>query len=58
VDFLEQTDKWIPEEVVRVYAILDNLSVHRAADVLWFSLHHPRWEARLPTTLRGIPKPD
>ena len=44
VDFLERTDKWIPEEVERVYAILDNLSVHRAADVLLFSLHHPRWE--------------
>jgi len=44
VDFLEQTDEWIPEEVERVYAILDNLSVHRAADVLLFSLHHPRWE--------------
>ncbi len=44
VDFLEQTDKWIPEGVERVYAILDNLSVHRAADVLLFSLHHPRWE--------------
>ncbi len=25
-------------------AILDNLSAHRAADVLLFSLAHPRWE--------------
>jgi DNA replication protein DnaC len=28
----------------KVYAILDNLNVHRATDVLLFSLTHPRWE--------------
>ena len=28
----------------RVYAIVDNLNVHRATDVLLFSLAHPRWE--------------
>ena len=28
----------------RVYAILDNLSTHKTADVLLFSLAHPRWE--------------
>lgn len=28
----------------RVYAIVDNLSSHRAADVLLFSLAYPRWE--------------
>ena len=44
VDFLEQVDEWIPLEVERVYAILDNLKAHRAPDVLLFSLHHPRWE--------------
>jgi hypothetical protein len=44
VDFLERTDAWIPAEVERVYAILDNLSAHRAADVLLFALAHPRWE--------------
>ena len=44
VDFLERVDDWVPEEVERVYAILDNLKAHRAADVLLFSLHHPRWE--------------
>ncbi len=44
VDFLERTNEWIPPEVERVYAILDNLSVHRAADVLLFSLANPRWE--------------
>jgi transposase len=44
VDFLERVDGWIAADVARVYAILDNLSTHRAADVLLWSLAHPRWE--------------
>ena len=44
VDFLERVDAWIAPEVQQVCAILDNLSTHRAADVLLFSLAHPRWE--------------
>ena len=44
VDFLSQVDAWIPSEIERVYAIVDNLSTHRATDVLLFSLAHPRWE--------------
>jgi transposase len=44
VDFLAQVDTWIPAQVERVYAIIDNLSTHRATDVLLFSLAHPRWE--------------
>jgi len=44
VDFLEQVEAWLPAEAERVYAILDNLSTHRAPDVLLFSLAHPRWE--------------
>lgn len=44
VDFLEQVEGWVPGEVERVYAILDNLSAHRTTDVLLFSLAHPRWE--------------
>jgi len=44
IDFLEQVDAWLPTERVRVYAILDNLSTHRAVDVLFFALTHPRWE--------------
>lgn len=43
-DFLEQVDAWLPAEVEHVYAIEDNLSAHRATDVLLFSLAHPRWE--------------
>jgi hypothetical protein len=44
VDFLEQVDDWLPAEAERVYAIVDNLSTHRATDVLLFLLAHPRWE--------------
>jgi len=44
VDFLERVDAWVDAEADRVYAILDNLSTHRAADVLLWSLAHPRWE--------------
>jgi len=44
VDFLERVDGWLPTQVERVYAVLDNLSTHRAVDVLLFQLTHPRWE--------------
>ena len=44
MDFLEQVDAWLPVDPTRVYAILDNLSTHRAVDVLLFGLAHPRWE--------------
>ena len=44
VDFLGQVETWIPPEVERIHAIVDNLNVHRATDVLLFSLAHPRWE--------------
>ena len=44
VAFLEQVDAWLPADATRVYAVLDNLSTHRATDVLLFSLAHPRWE--------------
>jgi len=44
VDFLEQVETWIPPAVERVYAIVDNLNVHRATDVLLFTVAHPRWE--------------
>jgi transposase len=44
VAFLEQTETWIDPAIERVYVILDNLSAHRATDVLFFALAHPRWE--------------
>ena len=44
VAFPEAVEGWVPAEVERVYAIADNLSGHRAADVLPFMPAHPRWE--------------
>jgi hypothetical protein len=44
VDFLGKVEAWLPAEVERIYAILDNLSTHRATDVLLCSLAYPRWE--------------
>lgn len=44
MDFLEKVDAWVPAEVARVYAIVDNLQAHRATDVLLFSWRQPRWE--------------
>jgi transposase len=44
VDFLHMVEAWAPAQVERVYAILDNLNAHKAADVLLFAVAHPRWE--------------
>jgi transposase len=44
IDFLQQLEEWIPQDVERVYAVLDNLTMHRAVDVLLFNLAYPRWE--------------
>ena len=44
VDFLSAVEAWIDPAVERVYAVLDNLNIHRAPDALLFSLLHPRWE--------------
>ena len=44
VDFLDRVEAWLPAEAERVYAILDNLSTHRALDVLLWALARPRWE--------------
>lgn len=43
-DFWERVDTWRPQEAEPVYAILDHRNVHRATEVLVFSLAHPRWE--------------
>lgn len=43
VDFLEHVDTWVAPGRHRVYAVLDNLSAHRAPDVLLWALAHPRW---------------
>jgi transposase len=44
VDFLGAVEGWIDAGVERVYAVMDNLNVHSAIDVLLFALAHPRWE--------------
>jgi transposase len=44
VDSLGRVEAWVPEDVGRVYAILDDLPTHRTTDVLLFALWHPRWE--------------
>lgn len=44
INFLEQVEAWLPKDCEQIYAMVDNLSVHRATDVLLFCLAHPRWE--------------
>jgi transposase len=44
LDFLDRVDAWVGPEAETVYAIQDNLSAHRATDVLLWALAHPRWE--------------
>jgi hypothetical protein len=44
LDFLDRVDAWLAAEPVPIYAILDNLSTHRALDVLLWARAHPRWE--------------
>ena len=43
-DCLGRVDAWISSDFERISAIMDNLSAHRATDVLLFALAHPRWE--------------
>lgn len=44
LEFLERVDAWIDPASTEVVAILDNLNIHRAEEVLLFMLAHPRWE--------------
>jgi len=48
LDELEEVAVWIDPSVEPgvepVYVILDNLSAHRATDVVLFALARPRWE--------------
>src|SRR4030095_1664513 len=41
IDFLGRVEGWIDPSVERVYAVVDNLNVHSALDVLLFALAHP-----------------
>ena len=54
VDFLAVSDGWVPDTVERSYAIRENLSAHRASDVLLFSLWRQRRRNR-PRREPGIP---
>jgi DDE superfamily endonuclease len=44
VDFPGAVEGWIDPAVERAHAVLDNLDIHRAPDVLLFGLLHPRRE--------------
>jgi hypothetical protein len=41
MDCLGHVEVWVPAEIERLYAIVDNLNVYRATDVLLFCLQHP-----------------
>src|SRR4051812_19161446 len=58
VDFLGAVEGWIKADVARVYAVVDNLNVHSATDVLLFALAHPALGVRVPAQVRGLPEPD
>src|SRR5207247_10070470 len=42
IDFLQQVEEWIPKDVERVYAVLDNLPMHRPVDLLLSQLADSR----------------
>jgi transposase len=44
VHFLGQVESWIGPSTERVYAVVDNLTIHSGMAVLLFALAHPRWE--------------
>jgi hypothetical protein len=44
VDFLGRVEAWVDPSLERIYAVLDNLNVHSAPDVLLSALLHPRRE--------------
>ena len=43
VDFLTAVDRWLGPSDAPISLILDNLSAHRAPDVLLFAARHPAW---------------
>jgi hypothetical protein len=44
ITFLDQVEQWVSPQVERVYAIMDNLAMHKGTDTLLCSLAHPRGE--------------
>ena len=49
-DVLSKVEDGIAGEIEHVFAIMDNLSAHRATDGLLFSRAHARWECVLQPT--------
>jgi hypothetical protein len=58
VDFLSAVESWIDPTVERVYAVLDNLNIHSAPDVLLFGPPASALGVRLPAQVRRLPEPD
>ena len=58
VDFLQAVDQWVGPEAEAVFAIVDNLSTHRAADVLLFRAGQPALAFCLPAYLCRLPQLD
>ena len=58
VDFLGRVGASVDPLVERIYAVLDNPSVHSAPDVPQFALPHPRREFAFPAQVRHLPGPD
>ena len=54
VDFLGAVEGWVDAAIERVYAVVDNLNVHSATDVLLVALVHPRWEFVFQPNTRPI----
>jgi transposase len=48
IDFLCRVEGWIDPAAGRIYAVVNNLNIHSAVDVLLFNLAHPRWEFVFP----------
>ena len=53
IDFLDQVDGWVAAEAARVYAILDNLSTHRALAMSCSG----RWRIRAGSSSSNRPPP-
>ena len=58
VDFLGAVEGWIDAGVERVYAVVDNLNVHSATDVLLCCAGPPALGVRVPAQICGLPEPD
>jgi hypothetical protein len=58
VDFLEEVEGWLPQDVERIDAIVGNLSSHRATDVLLVHAGASALRDGVPAEIRRLPQPD